>query len=339
MHIDLRLPYHNRYAYSPITERKDYSWPERQAAGGLSRPQHRALRLRRRRRPSADRGRHAARSAHLRLARLRQPGRRVALPRTVRRAQPAGGAPDQHHGVRLRAADRRCAQGTRRRVHRPRPHQRRASRPDVGGRREALPRGGARRHREGVGQAAARLDGAVDEFQPSHARSPEGDGLRLPDGLAGRRPAAVDEDALGPADERALSDRDQRQPADPGAPPFARAVPRLHHRPVRGTAAPVGQAAAGLRHRAPHHDRGPALSPARCCARRCSTSRTIRRRTRSGSRGRRRSTTIARRCPGSIRRPRRQARGTGTAIGFSQRGRRPGARRPTFRGRSEPQGR
>ena len=24
----LRLPYHNRYAYSPITERKDYSWPD-----------------------------------------------------------------------------------------------------------------------------------------------------------------------------------------------------------------------------------------------------------------------------------------------------------------------
>ena len=135
----------------------------RQAAGRLSRPQHRAFRLRRRRRPSAHGGRHAARSAHLRLARLRQPGRRVALPGTVRRAQPAGGAPDQHHGVRLRAADRGCAEGARRRVHRPRPHQRRAPRPDVGGRREALPRGGARRHREGLGQAAARLDGAVDE--------------------------------------------------------------------------------------------------------------------------------------------------------------------------------
>ena len=24
----LRLPYHNRYAYSPIVERKDYSWPD-----------------------------------------------------------------------------------------------------------------------------------------------------------------------------------------------------------------------------------------------------------------------------------------------------------------------
>ena len=24
----LRLPYHNRYAYSAITERKDYSWPD-----------------------------------------------------------------------------------------------------------------------------------------------------------------------------------------------------------------------------------------------------------------------------------------------------------------------
>ena len=54
------------------------------------------------------------------------------------------------------------AEGARRRVHRPWPHQRRAPRPDVGGRREALPRGGPRRDREGLGQAAARLDGAVD---------------------------------------------------------------------------------------------------------------------------------------------------------------------------------
>ncbi len=217
----LRLPYHDRYTYSPITERKDYSWPERQAAGGLSRAQHRALRLRRGRGASAHRRQSAARSAHLRLARLRQPGRRVALPGTVRRAQPAGRAPDQHHGVRLCAADRRCAEGARRRVHRPWPHQCRAPRRHVGGRREALPRGDQRFDREGLGQAAARLDGAVDGLDPRHARSPQGDGLRLPDGLAQRRPAALDEDALGPADERALSDRDQRQPADAGAPPHA----------------------------------------------------------------------------------------------------------------------
>ena len=42
-----------------------------------------------------------------------------------------------------------------------------------------------------------------------------------------------------------------------------RRFPRHDHRPVRGAAAPVGQAAAGLRHRAPHHDRRPALPPAR----------------------------------------------------------------------------
>ena len=110
--------------------------------------------------------------------------------------------------------------------------------------------GGSRRDREGVRQAAARLDGAMDGLDAPHARPPEGDGLRFPDGLAGRRPAALDEDALRSADERALSDRDQRQPADPGAASLAGAIPRLHHRPVRGAAAPVGQAAAGLRHRA-----------------------------------------------------------------------------------------
>ena len=168
----------------------------RQAARGLSRPQHRAFRLRRGRGASAHRRQPAARSAHLRVARLRQPGRRVALPRAVRRAQPAGRAPDQHHGVRLRAADRRCAEGARRRVHRPWPHQCRAAWRHVGSRREALPRGDPRFDREGIGQAAARLDGAVDGLDARHARSPEGDGIRLPDGLAERRPADLDEDAL-----------------------------------------------------------------------------------------------------------------------------------------------
>ena len=39
-------------------------------------------------------------------------------------------------------------------------------------------------------------------------------------------------------------------------------IPRLHHRPIRGAAAPVGQAAAGLRHRAAHDDRRSALPAA-----------------------------------------------------------------------------
>jgi hypothetical protein len=77
----LRLPYHNRYSYSAITERKDYSWPDGKRLAvylGLN-IEHFAF---------------GAGDGHL---------------LTV-----AGTPPDQHHGVRLRAADRGRPQGARR---------------------------------------------------------------------------------------------------------------------------------------------------------------------------------------------------------------------------------
>ena len=75
----IRLPYHDRYPYSPITARKDYSWPGGKRLAvylGLN-IEHFAF--------GAGEGhcspcQSAARSADLRVARLRQPGRRVALP-------------------------------------------------------------------------------------------------------------------------------------------------------------------------------------------------------------------------------------------------------------------
>jgi len=82
------------------------------------------------------------------------------------------GAPDQHHGVRLRAADRGGTQGnaaTRFIGHGP--HQRRTGtarwwEADEKRFLEEV----ARRHRKGLGASGPRrLDGAVDELQPSHA--------------------------------------------------------------------------------------------------------------------------------------------------------------------------
>jgi hypothetical protein len=77
----MQLPYHDRYAYSPIIDRPDYSWPDGKRLAvylGLN-IEHFAF---------------GAGEGHLltvpgvapdvRLAGLRQQGRRLALPRTVR---------------------------------------------------------------------------------------------------------------------------------------------------------------------------------------------------------------------------------------------------------------
>ena len=79
----MQLPYHDRYAYSPIVDRPDYSWPDGKRLAvylGLN-IEHFAF--------GAGEGHlltvaGAAPDPHLRLARLRQQGWRLALPRTVR---------------------------------------------------------------------------------------------------------------------------------------------------------------------------------------------------------------------------------------------------------------
>ena len=134
----LRLPYHDRYAYSPITERKDYAWPDGKRLAvylGLN-IEHFAF---------------GAGDGHLltvagpppdpRTFAWRDYGNRVGVWRCLELFDelnlPAA------HLINTTVFDYApqivgCAQGARRRVHRPRPHQRRAPRPDVGGRREAL---------------------------------------------------------------------------------------------------------------------------------------------------------------------------------------------------------
>ena len=160
----------------------------------------------------------AARSAHVFLARLRKPGRRVALPRAVRRAGPPAA-----HLINATVFDYapeivEAMQGAQGRIHRPWPHQRRAAGRHVGGGGRLIAK--VREvDREGGGQAAARLDGTVDASSRVDARSAKGDGIRLPDGLAERRPADLDADPCGAPDVRPVSARDQRLPDDAGAPP------------------------------------------------------------------------------------------------------------------------
>jgi hypothetical protein len=80
----MQLPYHDRYAYSPIIDRPDYSWPDGKRLAvylGLN-IEHFAF--------GAGEGHlltvagAAPDPPDVRLARLRQPGRRLALPRPVR---------------------------------------------------------------------------------------------------------------------------------------------------------------------------------------------------------------------------------------------------------------
>ena len=217
----IRLPYHDRYAYSPITERKDYSWP-----GGKRLAVYLGLNI--------EHFAFGAGEGHLltvanpppdpRTFAWRDYGNRVGVWRclelfdelnlpashlintTVFDYAPQivdalkargdefighGRTNAERHGQMWEADEKRFLEEVR----------------------DAIEKASGKRPRGWMApwMASTRV----------HAGSPEGDRLRLPDGLAERRPADVDEDALRPADERALSDRDQRQPADPGAPPHA----------------------------------------------------------------------------------------------------------------------
>ena len=191
----MQLPYHDRYAYSPIVDRPDYSWP-----GGKRLAVYLGLNI--------EHFAFGAGEGHLltvagaapdpRTFAWRDYGNRVGVWRCLELFDELN-LPAAHlintavFDYAPRIVD--ALEGARRRIHRPRPHQCRASQPYVGGRREAIPAGDSRRDRARVRKAAARLDGAMDGVHPPHARPPEGGRLRFPDGLAGRRPAALDEDA------------------------------------------------------------------------------------------------------------------------------------------------
>jgi allantoinase len=109
----IRLPHHNHYAYSPIVERKDYSWPEGKRLAvylGLN-IKHFAF--------GAGEG-HLLTVANpqpdLRAFAWRDYGNRVGVWRCLElfdELNPAGRASHQYHDLRLRTADRRRAEGPR----------------------------------------------------------------------------------------------------------------------------------------------------------------------------------------------------------------------------------
>ena len=111
----LTLPRHSRYDYSPIIERKDYSWPGGKRLAILHHYQHRVLRVRQRPRPRQREARRAADAAQLLMARLRQSRRHLAILRYVRRLEAAGGAQHQQPPLRLCAADIRSDPAPQRR--------------------------------------------------------------------------------------------------------------------------------------------------------------------------------------------------------------------------------
>ena len=123
----MKLKTHGRYDYSAITERKDYSWP-----GGKRLAVHLCLNVEHFSFGEGlgndyARAASAAEHAQLRLARLRQPRRRLAPARARRGLRPALRAAGQHRALRLLPADGGGVQQARRRDRRPRPHQRGAA--------------------------------------------------------------------------------------------------------------------------------------------------------------------------------------------------------------------
>ena len=206
----MKLPAHDRYDYVPIPKRPVYDWPEgkRLAVFFCNNIEHFAF--------GAGLGsdstgrRRGAEPAQLRLARLRQPGRHLVLPRPARRVRAARRAQRQFGGARILPRHRRAAERPRRRICRPRPHQFRAPGRAVGGGRGAADR---RMHRDrdpALRQAAGGLARPVPRAERRDARPAEGGRLPLCDGLGARRPADLDADPRRADPVGALPDRDQR---------------------------------------------------------------------------------------------------------------------------------
>ena len=145
---------------SPLTERKDYSWPGGKRLAFCITTNVEVYRLRQGPRPRQRQARRAADAAQLLVARLRQPHRHLAAVRSRRRARHAARAQRQQPALRPRAADHGAHPRARRRDRRPRPHQLRepAGFPLGGGRGARDPRGD-RDVRAPRRQAAQGLDG------------------------------------------------------------------------------------------------------------------------------------------------------------------------------------
>src|SRR5262245_41508664 len=113
--------------------------------------------------------------------------------------------------------------------------------------------------REARRRQADRVDGARRQRVERHSRPAQGGRLHLSLGLAGRRPADLDEDQVRAALVGALSDGAQRRRQPRLARPHGARVRRHDRRPVRGAAGAVGAPAPRLRAVAARLHRRPAV--------------------------------------------------------------------------------
>jgi len=220
----MQLPYHDRYAYSPIVDRPDYSWPDGKRLAvylGLN-IEHFAF--------GAGEGHLltvAGAAPDPRTFAWRDYGNRVGVWRCLELFDELN-LPAAHlintavFDYAPRIVDALKARGDEFIGH-GRTNAERHSHMWEADERRFLQE--VRDAIERIRKAAERLDGAMDGVHAPHARPVEGGRVRFPDGLAGRRSAALDEDAFRPNHERPVPDRDQRQPADSGEASLAGRIP------------------------------------------------------------------------------------------------------------------
>ena len=205
------LPQHNRYDFVPLPERKDYSWPggKRLAfvlttnvewfafGAGLGH----------------DPAKHGEPQTHRNYS-WRDYGNRIGVWRLFElfdELEAARCAQHQQPALRLRAADHGGDPQARRRGGGARPHQcrepaRRLWQPDE----ERLLREVTETIARHEGAPPAGWMGAGAYENAAHARSPEGDRLQVPHGLADGRPAGLAAHARGADPLGAVPDRAQR---------------------------------------------------------------------------------------------------------------------------------
>ena len=194
--MTLTLPKHNRYDYSVIGERKDYSWPGGKRLAFCATTNIEVYAYRR------GTGWDPAKKGEPQQQRnysWRDYGNRVGIWRLFDLFEQFK-LPAAHNINSLlyeyhpQITDKIRARGDE--VVGARPHQCRAAERSLGARREAADRRRDRGDHEARGQAAEGLDGPGCGRERRHHRSAEGGRLQLRDGLAGGRPAVLAQDPL-----------------------------------------------------------------------------------------------------------------------------------------------
>src|SRR4029079_17648015 len=203
-----------------------------------------------------------ARVPQLLLARLRQPGRRVALPGAVRPAAPAGRRDPEYRALRLLSRARRRVHAARPRADRPRAHEFGAAGRDERRRRAQAVARLPRANPEAIRARARGLAFAVDLRELRYAGPARPGRLPLHAELVPRRPAGPLQDAQRQPLVDSVPAGAQRHPDDRRSADGRTRFRRPDRRPVRRDARPVAQPAAGDGNRAASVYRRPAVPAA-----------------------------------------------------------------------------